>query len=89
MLRKLNLNKTTGLGAALVIAGLSGPAWAEDPPRYPVPECAQYYKDVYCPTHWQADHFASQQACADYYRDEVCYYTYWVRLVPPATRRNG
>jgi hypothetical protein len=89
MLSKLNLKRTKGLVAALAIASLSGPAWAQDPPRYFSPECAQYFKDVYCPAHWQADHFASQSACADYYRDEVCWYTYWVRLDLPATVRNG
>jgi hypothetical protein len=76
MLRKLNLKRTIGLVAALAIAGLSGPASAEDPPRYFSPECAQYFKDVYCPAHWQAENFTSSSACADYYK-EGCYYTYY------------
>ena len=88
MARTLNLRRTMGLAAALAFTGLSSPLFAEDPPRYFIPECAQYYKDVYCPAHWQAEHFASSTACADYYK-EGCYYTYYVGLDLPTGERRG
>ena len=74
MLRKLNLRTMTGLAAVLAMAGLSGSASAQrlNEPR---PECMEEVR-AYCAMYWNASwqvHFASQQACVDYY-DEQCYY---------------
>lgn len=75
MSRKLNLREATGLVAALAIAGLAGPASAQEPVRYFSPECAQYFKDVYCPANWQEENFTSSSACAEHYKD-LCWWTY-------------
>ncbi len=71
---KLNLRTLAGLAAALAFAGLAGPASAQrlDQPR---PDCMQQVRD-YCAMYWQASwqpHFASQDACVQYYSDQ-CYY---------------
>jgi hypothetical protein len=75
MIRKLNLKQTAGLAAAFALAGLTGPAWSQEPVRYFSPECARYFTEVYCVANWQAAGFASQSACADYHRDVFCWFT--------------
>ena len=90
MLRKLNFKSKIGLAAALMFAGLSGPASAQT--NQPDPECMQFLRNSYCPAYWQSQHFASQEACVQYWT-EACYYPYpyYVErsVEAPATVRQG
>jgi len=66
---KLNLRKTTGLAAALAMAGLL-PASANAQVWYSE-ACIQYYTN-YCAANWQNHAFTSSAQCVEHYKETVC-----------------
>ena len=73
MLMKFKLGRTTGLAAALAMAGLPGPASAQT--NSTDPACVQYVQNQYCPTYWRSQNFSSEAACVAHYTP-ACEWTY-------------